>query len=123
MYKYWVKMETDPPDPSSAARHAHWLMLGDLILDPARTSNVRREASTTRAQQEHERLSEEVGEALDKYSNPAGGDVLTRVFGYGHHSSRTHVTPGGKAPAPQRRSNGRERRRKTQSARRRAWSR
>ena len=87
MYRntYTVTLETDPPSASSAAQDAHWLMLGDLILDPARASNLGREVSSTRAQQEHERLSEQVGEALDKYSNPAAGDVVTRVFGYGHH--------------------------------------
>jgi hypothetical protein len=125
MYRntYRLTLEMDPPSASSAAQDAYWLMLGDLMLDPARTSNVRREASNTRAQQEHERLSEQVGETLDKYSNPAGGDVLTRVFGYGHHSSRTHATHGAEARPPEHANNGRERRRKTQSARNRHSSR
>jgi hypothetical protein len=74
MYRntYRLTLESDPLSASSAAQDAYWLMLGDLMLDPARTSNVRREASNTRAQQEHERLSEQVGEALDKYSNSGG---------------------------------------------------
>jgi hypothetical protein len=102
MYRntYRLTLESDPLSASSAAQDAYWLMLGDLMLDPARTSNVRREALNTRAQQEHERLSEQVGQALDKYSNPEGGDILTRVFGYGHHSSRTHATHGAEARPP-----------------------
>jgi hypothetical protein len=83
MYKYRVDMETDPPEPSSAAQDAHWLMLGDLILNPARRSNVDRRAASTRAQQEHERLSDEIREAVDKYDDDVDGKVNNRVFGHG----------------------------------------
>src|SRR5438045_8894100 len=96
MYRntYRLTLESDPPNASSAAQDAYWLMLGDVMLHPARTSNVRREASNTRAQQEHEGLSAQVGEALDKSSNPAGGDLLTRAFGHRPQMSRTHAEHG-----------------------------
>jgi hypothetical protein len=60
--KYRLKLETDPPSFSAAAQDAHWLMLGDMILNPARVSNMERGASSTRAHQEHELLKEEICE-------------------------------------------------------------
>jgi hypothetical protein len=118
--KYRLKLETDPPSSSSAAQDAHWLMLGDLVLDPVRRSKLERGAPSTRAHQEHELLKEELREALDKYADGLGAEDRTRICGNGYYSSRAHAAPRGKAPAPQHRSDGREPPRKTQSPRIRA---
>ena len=63
--KFRVTFQTDPPDAKSANEEARWGKLADVLLKPGASTNGSR--STSKTHQDHERLKEELREALDRH--------------------------------------------------------
>jgi hypothetical protein len=63
--KFRVTFQTDPPDAKSANEEARWGKLVDVFLQPGASTNDSRPRSKTH--QDHERLKEELKEALDRH--------------------------------------------------------
>ena len=63
--KFRVTFQTDPPDAKSANEEARWGKLADVLLKPGASTNDTRSRSKTH--QDHERLKEELREALDRH--------------------------------------------------------
>ena len=63
--KFRVTFQTDPPDAKSANEEARWGKLADVLLKPGASTNGSR--STSKTHQDHERLKEELREALDAH--------------------------------------------------------
>lgn len=116
--EYRLHMETTPPEPIPALVEARWLKLADLALH---RGNSKQDGPPpgTRAHQEHQRLEQEIDQALAKHDEPDPANS-TKVFDHGQDSSRTHPEPGAKAQPSQYACNGRSRRKATQPARMRA---
>jgi len=68
--KFRVTFQTDPPDAKSANEAARWGKLADVLLKPgASTIDTRSRSKTHR---DHERLKEELREALDRHDEGGG---------------------------------------------------
>jgi hypothetical protein len=63
--KFRVTVQTDPPNAKSANEEARWGKLADIFLKPGASTNDSRSRSKTH--QDHERLKEELKEALDRH--------------------------------------------------------
>jgi hypothetical protein len=68
--KFRVTFQTDPPDAKSANEEARWGKLADVLLKPGASTNDSRSRSKTH--QDHERLKEELREALDRHDEGGG---------------------------------------------------
>ena len=60
-----VTVQTDPPSAESANEEARWGKLADVFLKPGASTNDNR--STSKTHQDHERLKQELKEALDRH--------------------------------------------------------
>src|SRR5689334_959878 len=117
--RYRLHVETTPPEPIPALVEARWLKLADQALHPERSKQAAPPPGT-RAHQEHQRLEQEIDQALAKHNDEPDPANFIKIFDHGQDSSRTHPEPGAKAQTSQCASDGRSRRKATQSARIRA---
>src|ERR1041385_6969591 len=117
--EYKLHVETTPPEPIPALVEARWLKLADQALHPGRSKQAAPPPGT-RAHQEHQRLEQEIDQALAKHNDEPDPANFIKIFDHGQDSSRTHPEPGAKAQTSQCASDGRSRRKATQSARIRA---
>ena len=65
--KFRVTFQTDPPDAKSANEEVRWGKLADVLLKPGASTNGETAGSRSKTHQDHERLKEEVREALDRH--------------------------------------------------------
>jgi hypothetical protein len=63
--KFRVTFQTDPPDAKSANEEARWGKLADVLLRPGASMND--SSSRSKTHRDHERLKEELREALDRH--------------------------------------------------------